>query len=210
MPTKEEIKSLALKALPYAALLAIGVGIGWGVKPTQVRTEEKVKLVEVEKKDTRIDELLTEVQSLKTEISKAKTAQVDEKYHKEVVETTDTTGAKTKKTTIDKNVDSHTVETEVKTQVQVVTVEKQVVVTQTVTVEKEVTKEKIVTPVLTQWHFGALVGVNPQLLPIPNVNSYIFGAEVEHRFIGPIYLGVWGMGSTAGQGFGGVKIGMDF
>jgi hypothetical protein len=175
--------------LATVVTLLIGIVIGWYSKPAIVKIEEREKIVEVIKKDSRIDELLFQVASLRTDLQKSRDAQISEKYHKEILETVAVDGSKIKKITVDKNIDSHTVETEVKTVVQVVTVEKQIVVKEIETVEKVVEIEKIITPVLAQWHIGVLAGIKQNFLPF-GTGGLQLGAEIERRILGPVFIGV--------------------
>lgn len=211
MDLKEKIKELAPRLWPYGLVLLVGIGIGWGAKPDQVRIVEKEIKIEVEKKDTRLDELLTQMSKLERDYQEMKTSQRNEKYHKEHTETRAPDGSVVIKDTIDKNVDSVVQETKHEVEVKVVEVEKQVVVVQTVTVREEVVKEKLVEPVKAQWHVGVLAGIQPQFLPTPAVGPFAFGAEVERRIIGPVFLGVWGTGNTSLSNMQvGAKLGLEF
>jgi hypothetical protein len=186
------------KLLPYLAVLVVGGGIGWTLKPSQVRVEEKLKVVEV------IKEVVVTKESVRVEVVKVKDTQIVERWHREKTETKSPDGTIVKKEVEDRNINteihSHTQSETVK----VVTVEKQIVV------EKEKLIEKISTPVLAQWHTGVLVGINPSLLPTPTVSSYFIGAEVERRIVGPVFAGLWVAGSTTGQAFGGAKVSLEF
>lgn len=193
----DKLKELAPKALPYIAVLVVGIAIGWGVKPSQVETREVLKVVEVEK------QVVVEHETVRVEIVKVKDTQVVERWHREKTEERKPDGTVTTKEVEDKNIDSIVKERENSTEVKVVEVVKEVVV------EKEVFKEKIVTPVLAQWHVGVLGGVQPQFSPSIGVASWAVGGEVERRIVGPLFLGVWGMGTTAGAGMGGLKVGFE-
>lgn len=194
MQIPDAVKQWLPKLLPYAAVLVVGIGIGWGVKPAQVRVEEKLKEVTVEKQVVVTQE--------KVNVVHVKDTQVVERWHREKTEVKTPDGTVTKKEVEDKNVDS--VVHENTNSVKVVEVEKQVVVVQDRVVEKKVE------PVLAQWHLGVLGGVSPQFSPTIGVNSWMVGGEVEHRVVGPLFVGVWGMGSTTGQGLGGLKVGAEF
>lgn len=193
----DKLKEYAPKVLPYIAVLLIGCAIGWGLKPTQVETKETVKVVEVEK------QVVVQHESVRVEVVKVKDTQVVERWHREKTEVKSPDGTVTIKDVEDRNIDSVVKEQQNNTEVKVVTVEKQVVV------EKEVEKIKTVTPVLAQWHVGVLAGIKPQFLPTLGV-SYAIGGEVERRIAGPVFLGVWGMGTTDGTGMGGLKAGIEF
>lgn len=190
--------------------LLAGIGIGWSAKPDVVKVEEKERVVEKQVTTEAIKQLMASFESLKVELQKVRETQVVQKYHQEVLETKLADGTYTKKTTTDKNIDSHTKETETKTEVKVVEVEKKVETIKTEYVDRVVEKEKIVTPQLAQWHVGLLGGLTPQFLPAPGVQSWVVGGEVERRIVGPVFLGIWGAGTTTGQGMGGVKVGFEF
>ena len=202
-------KNVGLKSLPYVGVVLLGTGIGWYVKPSVVETKEKEKIVEKQVTTEAQKALMTAFENLRIEMQKVRETQVVEKYHREELETRLKDGTYTKKVTIDKNIDSHTKETETKVEVKVVEVEKRIETIKTVTVDKIVEKEKIVKPVLAQWHVGAMGGLTPTLFPL-GVQSYVLGAEVERRIIGPVFLGLWGAGTTTGQGMGGLKVGFEF
>lgn len=185
-----------------------GLAAGWYAKPGDVA---KVKEVVVEKQVTTEaqKELLTAIENLRIEMTKTREVQVEEKYHREELETRLPDGTYTKKVTIDKNIDSHTTEKEVKTEVKVVEVEKKVEVVKTEYVDRVVTKT--IDPVLEQWHISALGGVNPQFLPAPQISGVVVVGEVERRIIGPLFIGVWGGAVISPQGaapqaIGGLKV----
>lgn len=203
-------KKIALKTLPYVAVFLVGAGVSWKLKPDTVKIQEKEVVVEKQVTTEAMKELMASFETLKLELQRVRETQVTEKYHREELETRLPDGTYSKKVTVDKNIDSHTKETETKVEVRVVEVEKVVEKEKLVTVDKVVEKEKLVTPVLAQWHVGVFGGINPQLLPTPKINSYVIGGEVERRIAGPFWVGVWGAGTTTGQGMGGLKLGMEF
>jgi hypothetical protein len=207
------IKTHWFKILQVGLLLACLFSMIKAVQTPEiiVKTEEKIVEKEVQVTTEAQKELLSQIENLRIELTKTKDSLVNEKYHKEVLETTLPDGTKTKKTTIDKNIDSHTVESEIKTEVKVVEVEveKEVIVTQTNTIEKEIYITKTETPATKDWRIGIQAGVSPQLLPTLGVNSWVVGGEVERKLFGPFWMGIWGMGSTTGQAMGGLKIGVE-
>jgi hypothetical protein len=194
----EIAKKYWLHLVLLVAGLAGGIAIGWGFKPDVVKVEEKTQVVEVEKQVVVVQE------KVRVEVVKVKDTQVVERWHREKTDETKPDGTRIVKEIEDRNVDSIVKEKENSTEVKVVEVEKQVVV------EKEVVKEKVVTPMLAQWHVGALVGLTPQFLPTVGVQNWVIGAEVERRIVGPVFGGVWGAGTTTGQGMGGLKLGVEF
>lgn len=203
-------KKIALKSLPYLGVFLAGAGLSWQLKPDTVKIEEREVVVEKQVTTEAMKELMTSFEHLKQELQKVRETKVVEKYHREELETKLPDGTYTKKVTIDKNIDSFSRETETKILVRVVEVDKMVEVEKKVFVDRIVEKEKVVSPVLAQWHVGVFGGVNPQLVPSLKVNSYVIGGEVERRIAGPFWLGVWGAGTTTGQGMGGLKVGMEF
>jgi hypothetical protein len=191
------LKQYLPKFLPYLAFLLVGVGVGWKMKPTQVERVETVKVQVVEKEVVVIQE------KVRVEIVKVKDSQTIERIHKEEKTVTSPDGTVVATKTEDHNIDSIIHEKENSTEVKVVEVEKQVVVVKTET------KEVKITPVLAQWHIGILGGVDPSLVPF-KTNGYLVGGEVERRIVGPIWGGIWGMGSTEGRGMGGIKVSLEF
>lgn len=176
----------------------VGVAIGWASKPDVVQTkiEEKVKVVEVVKEVVVIQE------KVKLQIEYVKDVQVVDRWHREKTEERKPDGTVTTKEIEDRNIDSHSTEKQNTVEVRVVEVEKQVVV------EKEVEKLVKVTTTLKlpDWHLAAMGGLTPQFLPVPTVQSWAVGASVDRRIVGPIFLGIWGMGTTDGRAMGGLRV----
>lgn len=192
------------KYFPYI-LPALAVGIGFALF-NHFFPQERVVEKEVYKEDKRITELLSMVESMKTEISRVKTAQVNEKYRKWEHEETKPDGSKTRDAGEERNIDSVVTETEKVVEVKVVEVEKQVVVVQTV----EKVTEKIREPVLKNWRVSPMVGVGFDIKGGPQYNGVVYGAEAERRILGPIWLGVWGVGNTQIGGVAGIKASIEF
>jgi len=205
-----KILELLKKYWPFLVVLLVGIGVGWGVKPAVVKIEERERIVEKQVTTEAQKALMTAFENLRIEMEKVRETQVVEKYHREVLETKLADGTYTKKTTVDKNIDSHTKETETKVEVRVVEVEKKIETIRTEYVDKIVEKEKIVTPMLAQWHVGVIGGLTPQFSPSIGVQNWVVGGEVERRIVGPVFLGIWGAGTTTGQGMGGLKVGFEF
>lgn len=196
----EKVKAFLPQLGVVAIALLAGVAIGWFMKPTQV--EEKIKTVEVEKQVVVVQE------KVRVEVVHVKDTQVVERWHREKTEETKPDGTKIAREVEDRNIDTLVKEKENSTQVQVVTVEKQVVV------EKETLVEK--RPILPNWHVGILAGVAPRF-DVPVETPLLLGLEVERRIAGPFFAGVWVMGgSPVVTGFKltnasvGLKIGADF
>lgn len=202
--------TIAKRVWPLAAALLVGACVGWGIKPDAVRVEEKTKIVEKQVTTEAQKELLKSFEDLRVELQRVRETQVTEKYHREELETRLADGTYTRRVTVDKNIDSHTRETETKVEVKVVEVEKKVETVRTEFVNRTVEVEKKVEPVLAQWHVGVFGGVNPRLLPSPQATGWIVGGEIERRIVGPFFLGVWAAGITTGQGMGGIKVGVEF
>ncbi len=199
-----DIKALALSGVkkvgPFVAILLLGVGLGWSLKPTQVRTETHETVVEKKVVDEQL--VQQEVEKRVKEI----TANMEVKVVTVVVTKPD--GTKVEKTTSDTTSKTTTTETKVVTVEKIVTVEK--------VVTRDVVVDKLVEPVLPRWHAGLLVGTAPRF-DAPAQTPLLVGLEVEHRFIGPTFLGVWAMaGSPVSGAFKvtnaavGVKLGLEF
>ena len=196
----EKLKGLVPQLSALLGVLLVGVVIGWFIKPAKI--EEKIKTVEV------VKEVVVTQEKVRVEVVHVKDTQVVERWHREKTEETKPDGTKIAKEVEDKNIDSIVKEKENSTQVQIVTVEKQIVVE----------KEKIVErkPILPDWHMGVLIGVAPQF-NVPTDTSLLVGLEAERRIIGPLFAGAWVMGgSPVIGGFkltnasAGLKLGMDF
>lgn len=182
------------------AIVVVGLAsffTGGYLKQNTIVVEEKIKVVEVEK------QVVVEKERVRVEIVKVKDTQVIERWRREKTEEKKPDGTVTTKETEEKNIDTVIHEKQNDTIVKVVEVEKQVVVEKERLVETKTNAQP-------QWHFGVTGGINPQFLPTPAVNSYAVGVEVERRIIGPFFAGAWAMGTSNGQGFGGIKLGAEF
>jgi hypothetical protein len=194
----EKLKQYLPKILSYLAVLVVGIAIGWGMKPDQVRVEEKIRVEQVEKQVVVVKE------QVRVEIVKVRDSQVLDKTHTETTETKSPDGTVVTKTIEDKNVDSVVHDRENTTEVKVVEVTKEVVVVKTETVEK------ISKPVLPDWRVGVLVGIQPVILPTPGIPGYVYGAEIERRIVGPFSLGLFGTLDGHQQATVGAKVGFEF
>lgn len=188
MDFKNLFRQWAPKVLPYAAVLVVGAGIGWALKPDVVRVEEKVKTVEVEK------QVVVEKEVVRVEVVKVKDTQVVERWHREKTDETKPDGTRTVKEIEDRNIDSVVKERENSTTVQVVEVEKQVVVT------RDVVVEKVIEPVLKNWRAGLLVGVAPRF-DTPAETAIMVGVEAQRRIAGPFSASLWVLGGSPVTGF---------
>lgn len=199
----QKIAEVLKKVVPLLAILIVGIGIGWYVKPDVVRVEEKIKTVEVEK------QVVVAQEKVRVEVVHVKDTQVVERWHREKTEEKKPDGTVLTKEIEDRNIDSIVKEKENSTEVKVVTVEKQVVV------EKKVEVEKKIEPVLPNWHVGILAGAAPRF-DNPAQTPIMLGVEGERRIVGPVWLGAWVMAGTPVQAFnvtnaaGGVKLGFEF
>jgi hypothetical protein len=70
--------------------------------------------------------------------------------------------------------------------------------------DREVVREKRVDAPLN-WHVSALVGASVNLKPL-GMGPLRYGASVERRVLGPVWVGAWGLSS----GEGGVSLGVVF
>jgi hypothetical protein len=136
-------------------------------KKVEYREQVKVEYVDrVEYKDRIVEKVVKDVSS-----SRQQNVRVITKYierpdgTKEMTkeEVTDTKEDEKSKTVADK-----TQETEIKREV---------------VIQKEVQIEKVETPVSKDWHLSASVGLTSSVVPL-------YGAQLEKRVLGPIYLGV--------------------
>jgi hypothetical protein len=192
------------KYLVYAgvvlALLATAFVIGRYTAPAKI--VEKVEVREVEKQVVveKVDEKKLEELTLQVQQTLHQLSQLKKSIHKERTKVTHADGRTEEKEVVDVNV-SRTVES-----VQVQEVEKQVVVVQEkavevekqVVVEKVVEKEKIVTAEKPQWKVGPMVGVNLKELNVGQsltTGPLSYGAHVERRIAGPVFVGAWGLSS---------------
>lgn len=181
---KKHWKKLLLVGALVAAFVA---GATLNPQPGKVVTVEKIVYVEKKVTDTKV----VEVDKTKTDIKINK--------HVEKTKVTAPDGTITEKEVSDTQAGKTVYVDRV--------VEK--VVKEQVIVEKVVEKEVRVDN-LKRFRVGLLVGVQPQILPVPNINSYVVGGTAEIRVVGPVWAGVWGAGTTQGMGMGGIKVAVDF
>lgn len=186
--------------------IAVGIGISYFLDfgPERVITEEKLKVVEVEK------QVVVEKEVVRVEVVRVKDTQVVDRWRREKTETQMPDGTLTKKEVEERNIDTVVKEKETKAEVRVVEVEKQVVV------EREKLVETKTTPVLPNWHISVLGGVAPRF-DQPPLTPVMVGVEVERRAIGPFFAGGWVMGGspvvgpfTLTNASFGIKIGAEF
>ncbi len=185
---KTHYKKVLFVVLPVAAFVA---GRYFVPVPERVVTQERI----VER--VVIKEVIKEVEK----IVRVKDTTDKTKIHTETTKTTNPDGTVIEKTVTDTGVDKTEHEKEEK-----------IVIKEVI---KEVFKDRIVEKIVTvdnrrDWRAGVLVGISPNLLPAPSVNSILVGGEIDRRIVGPFSVGVWGMGSTTGQGMGGLSLKLDF
>jgi hypothetical protein len=80
------------------------------------------------------------------------------------------------------------------------------------------TKTAVVTQARASWHINALVGGGIDLSPRLSLQMSsdvgagggAGGAHIERRLLGPVWLGLWGVGSPSGVLQGGVSLGLEF
>lgn len=201
--TPETRQKLIYGLMGAAVLVAFAFGRMGKPEP---KIEYKDRIVEKQVTTDAIKSVLALLEQTNSRLDKMQETQSSEKFHQEVLESWGADGSRTKKTTTDKNVDAHTKETETRVEVKVVEVEKKVETERVVLVDKVVEKTKIVTPILPEWDFGVGVGVSPSFLPSPKIDSFVVTGEVNHRLVGPVWVGLWGAGTTQGQAMGGIKV----
>ena len=210
---KNMLKFLKEKLGPHAPLIVV-MALLFGALATfqhffpQERIVEKLVTKEIVKEVSRTEEVTKELAKLREELKEAKTAMMNERYRREKTWNKTSDGAESSHEVEEKNISSVVTETKEVVKVQVVEVEKQVVVTQTNTVERLVEVEKIREPVLRNWRVSPMVGVAFDAKP--SFNGVVYGAEVERRIIGPVWVGVWGAGNTTVGGMMGVKASLEF
>lgn len=206
-------KWLKEKLGPHAPLIVV-MGVGFAILATiqhlfpQERIVEKTVVKEVIREVTKSEEIATELSKLREELKEAKTALMNERYRREKTWNKTADGAESSHEVEEKNISSVVTETKESVKVQVVEVEKQVVVTQTNTVERQVEVEKIREPVLKNWRVSPMVGVAFDAKP--GFNGVVYGADVERRIIGPVWVGLWGAGNTTVGGMVGAKLSLEF
>ncbi len=188
-----------LLALAAVVLFGGGALTGWSLKPDQVKVEEKVKVVEVEKQVVVVQE------RVRVETVKVKDTSVTERYHREKTTSPDGTIREIE----DRNIDAVAKETVREEKIKLVEVEKQVLV------DRVVDKVVRIDPVLAQWKAGVLAGVAPRF-DTPSNTAIMAGLEVERRLAGPVWVGVWVVGGSQIQQFSltnvsaGIKLGVEF
>ena len=186
-------KKILFVVLPIVAFLA---GRFAGPSAPE-RIVEKVRIQEV------VKEVVVVQEKVRIEIVKVKDTQVVERWHREKTETKSPDGTVVTKEVEDKNIDTLVTEKENNVEVKIVEVEKQVVVERQVVTEKIIDNQK-------RFKVGLLVGAHPDILPVPQINSYAVGGEVGVRLLGPVWAGVWAVGTTKGQALGGLSLGVEF
>lgn len=191
-----------------ASVLAFVGGRWLAPVPERVITTEKVKEVVVT--DSRLEQVVSELEQIRRDYSEFKTKILSERYRRVYDETVTADGAKTVHEEVTHNIDSHETETKVETEVKVVEVEKKVVEIRTETKTVEVEK-KVVVENKSSFTLTPMVGV--QLLPLELPPSKIFsrgivfGGSASVRLAKtPISVGVWGLSS----GVGGVQASVEF
>lgn len=186
----------AVVALVFAVLGAAG---GWALKPDVVRVEERVRVQEVEK------QVVVTKESVRVEVVRVKDQQLQERYRKQEVISSDGTVTRTE----ERNIDVAVHETNNKTEVKVVEVEKKVFV------DRVVDRMIKVEPVLPNWNVGVLVGAAPRLDNLPST-PIMLGVVAERRLAGPVWAGLWAMGGSPVTQFqltnvsAGIKLGVEF
>ncbi len=173
-------------AVVLAILLSLGTGYGLGhvggfplvcpVPADRIVTQEKV-----------VEKLVVDEKLVEQEVQR----RVKEYESSIAKHTTKVTVSKPDGTTVTKETtDLHVNKKE--TDVQVKYVDR--------VVEKTVYQDKIVEKTVVvdnarNWRAGPLVGIAPQLLPVPSIGQVVYGAEVERRVLGQVWVGAWAVSS---------------
>lgn len=152
-------------------------------KKVEYREQVKIQYVDkVEYKERVVEKVATDVAS-----SRKQNVRVITKY----IERPDGTKEITKEEVTDTNesANSSTVSSK----------EQQTEMKKEVVVQKEVQIEKVETPVVKDWHLSASAGLTTSAVPL-------YGAQVERRILGPIFLGLRADTNPSGS----VVLGFDF
>lgn len=169
------------KALPYLVVLAIGVAIGWEMKPDQYKVEEKIV-----EKDKIVEKMVVDEVRTQQEIAK-RTAELEANYRKRVAKLTITKPDGTK-------IEKETTVVEENTKVK----EEETKKTDTVDTKKEVVEKivyrdvetvKVVTPVEPQWMVGLAVGFAPRFDNLGN-SPLMLQVQARRHILGPFWLGL--------------------
>jgi len=193
------------------AIIAIGVLVYVVRRPTPPeKVIERVEIIQVTKVDTRINELINTVDSLNKKLSEVRSSQVKESYRKWEKEETKPDGTRLVDKGEEHNIDSVVKEEKTLTEVRVVEVEKQVVVTQTVNTETKTVTEKIVESSPRNWRVSPMVGVGFDVKSGPTFNGVVYGASAERRVFKNVWVGAWGLGNSQIGGIVGVKASIEF
>lgn len=165
----QKIKDIVLQIFPFATLILVAVAYGFGLQHNPIKT---VTVHDVQtKEDTSARE---QVRKLTAELERVK-----RDTHRVIVVVKKPDGTTTKTTTEDTHTD-RTTETKTDTKTD----------SQTHTETKTDTHDrKTVENDRPAWRVHALVGLQTDtsaFVPVP-----VYGAQVEHRFVGPISAGVW-------------------
>lgn len=169
------------KALPYLVVLAIGVAIGWEMKPDQYKVEEKIV-----EKDKIVEKMVVDEVRTQQEIAK-RTAELEANYRKRVAKLTITKPDGTK-------IEKETTVVEENTKVK----EEETKKTDTVDTKKEVVEKivyrdvetvKVVTPVEPQWMVGLGVGFAPRFDNLGN-SPLMLQVQARRHILGPFWLGL--------------------
>jgi len=174
-----------------AVVLALVLSFAFGRFATPPRIQTVTKTVdhteELTKAREQVNELQNQVETLKRHTHEVKTVVVRKDGTKTVQDVTDTS--------VDR-------QTQTQTQEQAVTVAQ----TQTETTHTEVASVTV-TPSKPQWRVSLLAGIEPLHLDRPALLGPVsLGAMVEHRLVGPLWVGVWGDSS----GVGGLALSVEF
>ncbi len=178
---------IVLAAVVGVGLFVAGYSTGRYALPAKVVITEKVHEVIVEKQVVVI-QTKTEIQ-----VVKVHDAQVDQKVHRVVAETTNKDGSTTKTTTEDINIDSVVHDHDQTNSTEIKYVDRIVEKWQDKIVEKVTTK-------LSQpdWSVYAGAGVSiPHYLGagdigVPGLQGFVIQAGVDRRILGPFWMGLFG------------------
>lgn len=182
----------------YVATIVVAFAFGrYNTEPSKVETKvvEVEKQVVVEKIDEKkLNELIEQNKQFRTQLSELKKS-----IHREKWEAVHVDGSKELKETEDINVSKVVKEQEIKYVDSVQTVTETKVVTDTKYVDRVLTQTKVVEAAKPDWKLTPMVGVDVTKFSLRNplgiMDTLDYGGSVEHRIIGPIFGGLWGLKS---------------
>lgn len=169
------------KVLPYLVVLAIGVAIGWEMKPDQYKVEEKIV-----EKDKIVEKMVIDEALVKAEVDK-RVKEIQSKMKVRVVTVWAEKPDGTKTTTKTEEAETETKTKEDETKTTNTTETKKEVVEKVV--YRDVETVKVITPVEPQWMVGLAVGFAPRFDNLGN-SPLMLQVQARRHILGPFWLGL--------------------